>query len=47
MESSFAQNKFKQFVAIHQRRNKLRQIVKRFLGIVEGTEGTASMQFIW
>ena len=43
MELSFTQNKFKQFVAIHQRRNKLRQIVKRFLGIVEWTMGIASI----
>ena len=35
LELSFTQNKFKKFMAIHQRRNKLRLIVKRFLRIVE------------
>ena len=43
LELPFTQNKFKQFVAVHQRRIKLRQIVKRFLGIVEWTMGIASI----
>ena len=47
LELPFTQNKFKQFVAVHQRRIKVRLIEILFLGFGEGTAGIASMWLVW